>query len=879
MAPVRPGESVGPYRILEEISRGGSAIVYRARHGGSGAIVALKLLLSSLDLEQRARFEREARVLRSLSHPNLAALLDSGEAHGLPFIAFELVTGGSLADLLAKRGRLPWREAAAHGARIASALAAVHDAGLIHRDVKPANVLLDERGEARLADLGIVRFAVKSATGSVQSITQAGALLGTPEYLSPEQANGSADVDGRADLYSLGATLHALVAGSPPFQGESFALVRHHLLTPPPRLGKLAPDVSPALEALVLRLLAKAPADRPDRALDVAGELDAIATGKLGAGSSKTLPVVLGVFFALALGAAGVLVAIGLSNARARRDADRASSERGGSSASPTPGADARKRAEATVAEAAEALRLARRDPRSALGRLDAALERALPLASAEREVRLARAKVSFLLMDPEAARADAERALALDGTSIEAMSLHAQALLLAKRPAQREVDEILGRDPRCARALVVRACLLAPVAPDAAVEAAARAVALDPGLAFAWEIVGSLAAARGDRTKAREAFARALELEPADVPVLARRGALKVDMGDLDGGLADATRTTELAPGCFDVWMNLAYARVLHHDGQGALDALAAAEKISPGRPEARRVRCQAFEQLLRFQEAADEADKLVAQSDDPRSRTFRAHARLSLGDHAGALADATAVVQGDAELAQGWTLLGAARLESHDASAQAAYQRAHELDASDVTARIGLARCELVAGRLAEAASYVESVLRDAPEEPRALAVRARLRVASHDGVHAREDAVAAIKADERSLDAWSACALVAEEMEPATTRSRRRTGRSRSARTRRRASCGRSSAGPRGREGRARGRDPGPSRGRPTSCASSRFARSRGARSGTWKVRERTGSGSSRSPTRPRRRDARACVICQRERAWDMLRSLVD
>jgi serine/threonine-protein kinase len=249
--------------------------VYKAERDGK--VVALKVMLTqgiAGDPTAVARFRREARVAASIVHPNVTAVLDSGEAGATSWLALELVTGGTLAQRRKAVGAIPWRDAARLGAEIARGLEALHAAGLIHRDVKPANVLLTEDGHAKLADLGLAR---REAGQSLIDLTRSGQIVGTFEYLSPEQAEASREIDFRADLYSLGATLFALVTGEPPFPGSGYGLLKKHLLDTPRSPRALVSGIPAELDRLILRLLAKHPGERGASAGSVAAELAAIA--------------------------------------------------------------------------------------------------------------------------------------------------------------------------------------------------------------------------------------------------------------------------------------------------------------------------------------------------------------------------------------------------------------------------------------------------------------------------------------------------------------------------------------------------------------------------------------------------------------------------
>ncbi len=292
---------IGGFVVADVLGRGGMGSVYRARNA-EGVEVALKLMLGAdvEDIVARERFRREALAAASVDHPGVVKCLGSGEYGKGLWIAFEIVKGGSLADRL-KRGPLPWREAVEVAGEIARALHAIHEAGIVHRDLKPANVLLDLDGVPRLTDLGIAR---RNASG--HSLTQTGEILGTAEYIAPEQVDSSKSVDRRADLYALGIMLHALVTGAPPFRGDTLSVLQMHLKMTAERPGALV-NVPPALDALVAKLLEKDPARRPANAEIVADELDRIAEARVAGPALKIVGALLALAAVIALVAALVL--------------------------------------------------------------------------------------------------------------------------------------------------------------------------------------------------------------------------------------------------------------------------------------------------------------------------------------------------------------------------------------------------------------------------------------------------------------------------------------------------------------------------------------------------------------------------------------------
>jgi serine/threonine protein kinase len=262
---------IGPHLILAPIGQGGMGAVYKARHEATGAEVALKVVLPDLARDERfvERFQREARAAAAVSHPNVARCLGSGVDAGKLWIAFEYLPGGTLKDRL-KSGPLPWREAAAAGAAVARGLEAIHATGIVHRDMKPANVLIGPDGAPRISDFGLARGTGKAG------LTRTGEILGTTEYMAPELVDGGREASPRSDLYALGATLYCLLTGAPPFPGTGPSVLMKHIRETPRPPRSIVPEIPPELDALVLRLLEKEPMARGDAA-SVARELDAIA--------------------------------------------------------------------------------------------------------------------------------------------------------------------------------------------------------------------------------------------------------------------------------------------------------------------------------------------------------------------------------------------------------------------------------------------------------------------------------------------------------------------------------------------------------------------------------------------------------------------------
>ena len=246
------------YELEELVGTGGMSSVYRARDRMLERAVAIKILHEhfSRDEDYVERFRREARAAARLQHPNIVTVIDRGEAGGRQYIVFEYVDGENLKQLVEREGRLPVRTALVLGIEIGRALAFAHAGGLIHRDVKPQNVLL-RNGEVKVTDFGIAHAADLKG-----GLTQTGTVLGTSEYIAPEQASGL-PVDALCDVYSLGVVIWEMLAGEPPYTGSSFlAVAMRHVNDPVPSISSARPDVPPRLEVALRRAMAKEPADR-----------------------------------------------------------------------------------------------------------------------------------------------------------------------------------------------------------------------------------------------------------------------------------------------------------------------------------------------------------------------------------------------------------------------------------------------------------------------------------------------------------------------------------------------------------------------------------------------------------------------------------------
>ncbi len=280
----------GRYRLEARVGAGGMSTVYRALDTTLQRQVAIKLMNREVasDSDQLERFRREARAVAQLSHPHIVGVIDAGEDEGRPYIVFEYVEGETLKERIRRMGRLPVAEAVAYGIEIARALGAAHARHIVHRDVKPQNVLIDEEGSAKVTDFGIAR------TLDEEGLTADGRVLGTTDYVSPEQALGQ-PVTGQSDLYSVGICLYEMLTGEVPFKGDNqVAVAMKHVREALPDVQTKRPEVSSALAAVVDTATAKRQEDRYANDAELIADLEdvlAIETARAGSATGEVTTV------------------------------------------------------------------------------------------------------------------------------------------------------------------------------------------------------------------------------------------------------------------------------------------------------------------------------------------------------------------------------------------------------------------------------------------------------------------------------------------------------------------------------------------------------------------------------------------------------------
>ena len=259
-----PGENVGPYRIIAQLGQGGMATVFKAYHPALDREVAIKVLHAAFkgDPQFFTRFKREAQIVARLDHPNIIPIYDFNEHQGEPYLVMRYVQGQTLKAYMQQRRQMSIDEVLRLLRPMCDALAYAHDQGVLHRDIKPSNIMLTDDGRLFLTDFGLARMVQMGESTLSQDM-----LLGTPQYISPEQAQGEESLDAQTDIYSLGIVLFEMLTGNVPFSGDTpFAVIHDHIYKPLPLPRTINPDIDPNAEKVILKALAK---EREDRFKDV----------------------------------------------------------------------------------------------------------------------------------------------------------------------------------------------------------------------------------------------------------------------------------------------------------------------------------------------------------------------------------------------------------------------------------------------------------------------------------------------------------------------------------------------------------------------------------------------------------------------------------
>lgn len=719
-------ERIGTYDVLGHLGRGGMGVVLRARCAVSGREVALKVLDPALlTADGRSRFEREVLALTRLRHPHVVGVLGAGASPHGPWVAMELVEGESLQARLERSGPLAPADVVAVGRALCGALAHAHGMGVVHRDVKPGNVLLGRDGRVVLVDFGLARL-----TGRESRLTVTGEMVGTPCFMAPEQAQGEEHVGPPADVYSVGATLYAALTGRPPITGRGLIEVLDKLITEvPPPPSALRPGVPPALSDLVMRCLEKAPDLRPASAEALEAALagapepraDEPRPERADVPRSRQRSPRHGVTAALAAVVGAGLVGRSVQ-LRARADDDLAAAE----ASAQVLDVDMlvmrgraqvyRSRDPAGALDTAQAaLRLAPDDLRALalraaawwmLGRLPEARADVARLAAAKEAspaILLDTAALARNLEDHPLSLALAERALGAGALDAPAEAMRVAALIELSRP--REALEVtlaaLQRFPEHPVLLWHQAAALMKVDRAAGRELVAQIAARRP-TDVTWQGLRAQLLEADDPAGAEAVWTRYLEARPDDLTALRARARLRGRRQDWLGAASDLTRVTALEPDDARAWQGLVDALRRRDDKAGTLAAIDRFLRLRPDDAGAWAVRGQLMHALARDDEAILDLSKAVELAPEfAQAWSDRGILRVVRGDAAGGASDLERAVALEPDHPTSWLNLTRARLDlGQHAGALDAARQAIRLRPKDPTGHAFMARVHLALG-----------------------------------------------------------------------------------------------------------------------------------------------------------------------------------
>ena len=632
---------IAQYAITGELGRGGMGVVYRAFDTSLRRPVAIKMLLDreALGPVSLERFRREATLIARLRHPGIVQVFETGEHEGRPFIVLELVEGESL-ELVLERGPLAPRHAAeiVHG--VALALAHAHEHGLVHRDVKPANVLVDRQGTPRLMDFGIARDT--TVTGE---LTRTGDMLGTPYYMAPEQMLGTSNTQGPlTDVYALGALLYRAIAGAAPFTAPTIQALIYKVVHEEPAAPRaLRPEIPRDLETIALACLAKEPARRLAGAAELAEELARFLDGKPIHAQPpgwperawrrvrrRPLAILLAAFALSALALVLVLhnreqkLAAALEQRRHEEEERRAVLEK----------------ARALARQAHELARAGKLD-----GAIDAA-SRAIAIAPRLAEAWSIRALARWHKREIDLAVEDATVAIQCDPTLAEGWAARALGRYL-KRDLANALDDAnaaLRLDEKSPAAWTARAAARVGLGEtDGALEDADKAIELDPESALAWTTRSNALGTKGDLDGAIAAASKAIALDATFAMAWRTRAASRTMKSDYAGGIDDASKAIELEPRLASSWAYRARARIGLGQVDLAIEDATTALALDTLQSEAWYARSLARGIKGQFDLAIDDANHAIDLAPkQAQSWVARAMARSYMGDLDGCLADA---------------------------------------------------------------------------------------------------------------------------------------------------------------------------------------------------------------------------------------------
>ena len=672
---------IGRYEVLQEVGRGGAAVVFRARDP-AGRIVALKLL-KRVGKDALVRWDRERRLLDSFTEKDgIVPLLDASADP--PFVVLPFLEGGTLRDRLVE-GALPVDETVTLVERLARSLGRAHEKGIVHRDVKPENILFDERGVALLADFGIAKHFNDTTPGASQSVdlSRTGEMRGTAGYMAPEQILGKREVGPQVDVWALGAVLYECLAGVPAFAGDSLLEVVDRTSrgrTEP--LSRHRRDVPAWLAHIVGRAL------EPRREVRYA-DGHALAAALRAGPAGVPVPALSRSVLALTLLLLVMVFAIGgaiFLRERGRRQALAVSLAAADAAALRS---DARSLAtclsSAVALEPGDAtLRLRRGEALLALG--DAAgaradFEQALAIAPSVRAY-VGRARAAGLLGDTARAIEDAIHAIELDPRSAEAYAARGHLRPVADHEKRRsDFDRAVALEPRNGSYRLARGAeLLALGDRKGALEDAEQACLLDPSNADGWVLRGDMAVVAHDFGRARNLFEHAIALDGNNRDSHANLAVILHALGDRDGALEHVTRAIDLGSAPADEYVVRANLRESQGDHEGAVAdadrAVALDAKLASGWQARANARISLGTHAIEAGALPEESGRILGLAladmdhaielapDDPSYRIGRAFLRRMLGDARGSIDDATRSIELDPSQGRAFSNRAAAHL-----------------------------------------------------------------------------------------------------------------------------------------------------------------------------------------------------------------------
>ncbi|MCI0340950.1 MAG: tetratricopeptide repeat protein [Planctomycetales bacterium] len=788
-----PGSALGPYRLIRELGQGGMGVVYHARRDDIGRDVALKVIRPGTDAEPDAvrRFQREARAAARLAgQPGIVGVLDAGEADGRAYFAMDLIAGRSL-DALIDAGELTPPGAAALMAAVADAVQAAHAHGILHRDLKPSNILVDERGAPWVTDFGLAR--AQDAGAEATRLTRSGAVLGTPAYLSPEQAAGE-PLDGRADVWSLGATLYECLSGRTPFDSDTSLMVLARIQRQDPwPLRARVPECPTDLETICLKCLEKEPARRYATAGALAADLRAFLAGRpiaarpptriyrwrRWAGRNRATVASAGAVAALLVGGGGVLFATvvlprwraaelrgeSLEQSRQREVQARVGAQ---------PHLDRGRKTLSRLDQLLSHEEWSRADASNLAAAARTEFEQALAADPRNPEALLETARAWYLEGDPRAAYAWCNRAIEADPAFTPAR-LERALLLLEELTKHRMSDADPGRAPpmepvasHWQRALSDLAALRAGSAagPELGyaaalelaiagqwreagerLEAYAEARLTDPR---AWNLAGRAWLFADEWKRSERAFHQALRERPCDGEALRGRGQSRLEQGNMAGARADFDRCLAVDPDYFAV---LSTRALLRHEGGDLAGAQAdydRALELGPRFKQGYLGRGNLRQALADFAGARADFDRAIELDPGYAGAFFnRGNLRNAQGDDDGAMADYGRAAELDPKFAGAYCNRGVIRQRRGDLEgALADFGRAIGADPRLAAAYVNRSGVHLKQGDVAAALADLDRGIKLAPTMIEALIARGELRVRTGDAAGAVDDLTAALR-----------------------------------------------------------------------------------------------------------------------------------